>query len=263
MSYWQDRTARAQQILINKSQKEIEKQLAKYYKRAAMNCITSFENTVDKLIATIGDGREPTPADLYKLDTYWKMQAQAKAELDKLGNKEIELLSKQFVQAYQDIYDNVAVKGYVSTYNTIDNKGIMELINSIWCADGQSWSARIWKGKQYLLETLNEELVNIVVTGKKSGELKKRLQARFSVSYSQADSLVRTELKHIQTEAAKQRYTDYGINKVQIWADKDERQCEVCGKLHEKIYPINAPIPIPAHPRCRCNIIPYDESFED
>ena len=79
------------------------------------------------------------------------------------------------------------------------------------------------------------------------------------MSYSRADALVRTEVAHIQTQAARQRYEDSGIEKVQVWADKDERRCEVCGKLHEKVYPVSAAIPIPAHPRCRCCIIPLVE----
>ena len=44
-----------------------------------------------------------------------------------------------------------------------------------------------------------------------------------------------------------------------LWADEDERRCEVCGKLHKKRYPVGANIPIPAHPRCRCCIVPVVE----
>lgn len=112
-----------------------------------------------------------------------------------------------------------------------------------------------------LLQTsLEEGLLECVVTGKKSSDLKKLLQERFNVSYNRADTLVRTEMAHIQTEAAKQRYSDYGIKQVEIWADPDERTCEVCGKLHKKKYPVGANIPIPAHPRCRCAIIPVIET---
>ena len=71
--------------------------------------------------------------------------------------------------------------------------------------------------------------------------------------------IARTELAHIQTQAAKKRYEDYGVQEVEIWAEKDERQCEICGKLHQKKYPIGAAVPIPAHPRCRCCIIPMIE----
>ena len=82
------------------------------------------------------------------------------------------------------------------------------------------------------------------------------LRERFNVSYSRADALVRTELAHVQTEAAKQRYKDYGLDEVEIWADPDERTCPVCEKLHKKVYPVGANVPIPAHPRCRCCIVP-------
>jgi SPP1 gp7 family putative phage head morphogenesis protein len=86
---------------------------------------------------------------------------------------------------------------------------------------------------------------------------------RFNVSFSRADALARTELAHIQTQAARQRYEDTGIEYVEIWADKDERRCEVCGKLHKKRYPVGATMPIPAHPRCRCCIVPVVEIPED
>jgi SPP1 gp7 family putative phage head morphogenesis protein len=69
-------------------------------------------------------------------------------------------------------------------------------------------------------------------------------------------------MAHIQTQAAKQRYADAGLEEVEVWADKDERQCDVCGKLHQKRFPIGGNMPIPAHPRCRCCIIPVVESKE-
>ena len=133
---------------------------------------------------------------------------------------------------------------------------IQEMINQIWCADGKSWSERIWENAERLAETLNEQLIHCVATGKKTTDLKNLLQERFGVSYSRADALVRTEIAHIQTQAAQKRYEDYGIQEVEIWADEDERRCEVCGELHRKKYPMGAQVPIPAHPRCRCCIIP-------
>ena len=92
-----------------------------------------------------------------------------------------------------------------------------------------------------------------------STELKNQLQEQFGVSYRRADSIARTEIAHIQTQAAQQRYTDYGIQEVEIWADEDERRCPECGQLHQKRYPVGAAVPIPAHPNCRCCIVPVVE----
>ena len=253
--YWSERIAKAQAAKYNKNRKEIDKMIRKQYQNLSKQVIEDFESTYNKLLATIEEGKEPTPADLYKLDKYWKMQSQLDQKLTKLGRKQIALLTKHFRTQFYDVYNAINIKG-LKLFNTINDAGVMQVINQIWCSDGKSWSQRIWNNTQLLKQTLEDELIHCVVTGKKTSQLKKVLQERFNVSYSQADMLARTELCHIQSEAAKQRYQDYGITKVQWWAEKDERQCPSCGKLHKKIYPVGASIPIPNHPNCRCQIIP-------
>lgn len=257
-NYWADRMAAAQTKLTEKTTKQVEAQLRKYYKRSMEQVITDFESTYNKLLNTVAQGREPTPADLYKIDKYWKMQGQMQEELRKLGSRQVSAMAKAFEANYFDVYYSIGIEG-LEAFNTIDRNAVKQVINSIWCTDGKSWSARIWENTSKLAQALNDELINCVVSGKKTSDLKKMLQERFNVSYSAADSLVRTELAHIQTEAAKQRYTDYGIEQVEIWADADERRCEVCGKLHQTKYPVGAAVPIPAHPRCRCCIVPVVE----
>lgn len=258
MSYWKDRMANSQTKLTNKSVKQIEKQMKKYYGTAMKHVIADFEATYNRLLAATEEGRQPTPADLYKLDKYWQMQGQMRHELQKLGEKQIVALSKAFELNFFDVYYSIGIPG-MQAFNTLDTQMVQQLINHIWVADGKSWSQRIWENTELLATTLNEELISCVAAGKKTTDLKNMLQERFNVSYSRADALARTELAHIQTQAAKQRYTDYGIQEVQIWADEDERRCEVCGKLHEKKYPVGAHVPIPAHPRCRCCIVPVVE----
>lgn len=255
MSYWQDRQAQAQNNISNKTTKQVEKQLKKYYTTTLNRTIKDFEDTYNHLLLAAKDGREPTPADLYNLDKYWKMQAQMQKELLKLGEKQIAALGKSFETNFFEVYYSIALEG-LEAYNTIDNAAVAQMINSIWCADGKSWSARIWDNTAKLAETLNEELINCVVNGSKTSDLKKKLIQRFNVSYSQADSLARTELAHIQTQAAQKRYEDYGVQMFEVWADEDERRCDVCGKLHEKRFPIGTQPPVPAHPRCRCCIVP-------
>lgn len=255
MEYWIERSAKAQAALTNKSIKETEKQLKKYYGRAMKRVISDFEATYNKLLATV---EEPTPADLYKLDKYWQMQGQLRQQLQRLGDKQISLLSKQFELNFFEVYYSIAIPG-MEAFNTIDSEMVTQMINHIWVADGKSFSQRIWENNEMLAATLNDELISCITTGKKTTELKKVLQERFNVSYSRADTLARTELAHIQTEAAKERYKDYGIDKVQIWADEDERRCPDCGKLHKKIYPAGANVPIPRHPNCRCCIVPVVE----
>lgn len=258
MQYWIKRNLETQRRLGNKSTKEIEKQLTKYYSKVMAVVIAEFESTYNKLLLAIGEGKEPTPADLYKLDKYWKMQGQLQYELQKLGDYEVKLLTSNFTEAYWNIYQSLAIPGE-DHFTEIDKAAAEQVINQIWCADGKSWSRRIWDNTDLLQQALNDQLIACVVAGKKTSDLKKLLMAEFNVSYNRADALVRTEIAHIQTQAAQQRYTNYGITEVEVWADKDERRCEVCGKLHQKRFPIGGKMPVPVHPRCRCTVIPVVE----
>jgi SPP1 gp7 family putative phage head morphogenesis protein len=250
--------AKSQTEISDKSIKQIEAQMGKYYEKTMTKVINDFEATYNKVLATVEAGREPTPADLYKLDKYWQLQAQTRVELEKLGKKKIALLSKEFELNWFDIYYSINIEGSAA-FNTLDKATVQQMLTHIWCADGKNWSNRIWEDTTELLETLNEGLIHTVASGKKTTDLKNILQERFNVSYSRADALVRTEIAHIQTQAAQKRYEDYGVQQVEVWADEDERRCDVCGKLHQKRYPIGAVMPIPAHPRCRCCVIPVVE----
>lgn len=258
LEYWQKRNLRTQRRLARKAEEEIDEQLIKYYQRAVKRVVSDFEATYDKLLATIESGREPTPADLYKMDKYWQMQGQLQRELQKLGDYSLTLLQKQFVEQYVEVYESMNLPS-TAVYGTMDNTMARQMINTVWCPDGKTWSQRIWDDMQLLTQTLNEELVHCVITGKKTSELKKLLQERFDVSYHAADRIARTEIAHIQTQAAQQRYKDYGIKQVEVWADKDERRCDVCGKLHKTRYPVGSHMPVPAHPNCRCTIVPVIE----
>lgn len=257
-NYWQNRMARAQTALTNKNIRQIEKQITKYYLSAMEQTIADFEAVYNKILIQQSEGKEVTPALLYRLDAYWQAQAQLTQRLEKLRNRQARILSEAFQLQFFDVYYSIAIPGK-EAFATIDADMAQQLINQIWVLDGKSWSDRIWENTQQLAATLNEELIHCVTTGKKTTDLKKRLQERFGVSYSRADALVRTELAHIQTQAAKQRYEDYGIQYVEVLADPDERRCDICGDLHQKRFPVDAQIPVPAHPRCRCCIVPVVE----
>ena len=256
--YWAERAAKAQTALTDKNLKEIEKQMRLYYMSSMKKTLGDFENTYYKILQSITDEKEITPADLYKLDAYWQLQAQIKAELQKLGDKEVEYLTKRFVKQFEGVYETLAIPGE-AMFNTLDKSVVEQMINNIWVADGKSWSERIWLNTEKLADALNENLIYCLTTGKKPGQLKKLLQTQFNVSFSRADALVRTELAHIQTQAAQKRYTDYGIQEVEVLVDEDERTCPECAKLEGERYPVNAVMPVPIHPRCRCCMIPVVE----
>lgn len=265
MSYWAERLVKSQEKLTDKGVRKAQAQLRKYYKTTMEKVLDDFEQTYIKLLSTMDEGNNPTPADLYKLDKYWQMQAQLRTELKKLGDREAVLLSKQFEEHFFEIYYSYAIPGE-ATYSSISVEAANEMINAIWCADGKTWSNRIWDNVNLLQEQLNEGLIDCVVAGKKTSQLKKQLMERFGVSLSRADTLIRTEMAHIQTQAAKKRYEDYGLKEYEILGNDDDTcgnhgvDChELDGKRFlyaEMVAGKNAP---PFHPNCKCCIIPVVE----
>jgi SPP1 gp7 family putative phage head morphogenesis protein len=259
MSYWQDRLIESQRSIADKTIEEIEAQLKIYYANAMKRVIRDFEATYNKLLATIVDGREPTPADLYKLDAYWQMQAQAKKHLERLGAREIALLSQEFEKEWLDVYHSLAIATDAG-FNTVGEKVARAAINTVWLADGKHFSERIWGNTAKLIETLNEQLVDAVITGKTTRKMATELEKRFDVSYKQAKTLVRTEVAHIQVQAASQRYQDVGLTYYEfLGRDEHDIGCK-CKQFNGKIFRYtdmvvgkNAP---PLHPNCRCDIIP-------
>ncbi len=253
--YWQDRYQAAQNALANKTRKEIDRRLKKYYVDLSKQLIKDYESLYDKVLLKRYNGEQVSPATLYQMDKYWELQSQVRKRLQKFGAFQQSLFSRVFEVFYQSSYNSINVSG-LTAFKTLDEGAVRQVLESIWTSDGKNWSSRIWDNMTLLQETLEEGLIETVAAGKKTSQLKRTLMERFNVSYNRADTLVKTELAHIQTESAKQRYADYGINEVEIWADPDERTCPVCSKLHKKKYPVGAHVPIPAHPRCRCCIVP-------
>ena len=265
MSYWSNRMLEAQKKWTDKGIDEINEQLKKYYKKVMQTTINDFEAVYNKVLLSVEDGKQVTPADLYKLDTYYQMQGQLKNRLQKLGDKNCTVMSAEFEREYKHIYSALAIddngqviKATASdvAWNTINEQAAKQVANQIWCADGKSWSQRVWNNMDELQQTLNDSLINCVVGGKKTTELKKTLMEKFNVNYRRAETLVRTEMAHIETQAAKDRYKNYGIDKVKVLVDTDSRTCDVCAKLEGKEFDINAKMPIPVHPNCRCCIVP-------
>lgn len=270
--YWAERQENELNKISTKTESEINKQLDKYYSSVMRKVFEDFEATYNKLITTIGSGNPITVADLYKLDRYWKLQARLKQLCEQLGNKEVELLSKKFEEQWDEVYKKSALPSD-EAFIVPSESNAKQMINSVWCADGKTWSQRVWGNVSLLQETLNEQLIHVVVTGRSTRDLRKLLQERFDVSRSQANMLINTEVNHIQTASAAKRYEDAGLKQYMILG-REEGSCirgkkggkVDCHKMDGKIFDYtdmkvgtNAP---PFHPNCRCRIKPViDDEF--
>lgn len=270
MGYWQKRMAEELAAITDKTQEETQEQLIKVYKRAAKKAMKEFENLYNEVLAKVAKGKQPSVSLLYGMDKYYQQQAALKEILQQLGDKQIAVLSEEFEKQYKHVYQAIVIDNNDQViaamvgdkaFSTVDAKSA---VNYIWCNDGKHFSKRVWENLEDLGATLNEELLNCVITGKKTSELQKRLMERFNVSYNRANTIVRTETARIQIQASKDRYKDYGIEEYEVLVKVDKGTCDVCAKFKGKRFKladmqigVNAP---PFHPNCRDDIIPVVET---
>lgn len=249
--YWLIRSTKSQQAYTDLSIEKSRVKMAKEYSSLMKKVIDEFEAIYDKL-ATLEN--PASPADLYRLDKYWQAQAKLSKNFQEFGDKTIQELSRNFQEQYRGIYELLS-RPSEPAFATLDTTGIEQVINQVWCADGLSWSQRVWNNTQLLQQELTDKLTECLVSGKKTSQLKQELMARFDVAYHRAEALVRTEMAHLQTEAAKQRYQDYGVQEVEVLVEADA--CDDCKALKGKRYNLaKATSLVPRHVNCCCCIVP-------
>lgn len=265
LEYWADRQENELNKISTKTEAEINAQLNKYYISAMKKIMAEFETVYNRYISAISSGDTPSISLLYRMDRYWQMQANLRNICEDLGNKEAKLLSKKFEEQWEETYQAAALPTEL-IYTIPSESNAKQMINSIWVADGKSFSDRIWKNTEDLVKTLNEDLTHIVVTGGSTVDLRKKLETmvreEVTKARSKANTLIRTETAHIQYESAKQRYIDNGIEEF-IFLGREEHDigCD-CKKLDGKKFRFDDPEApkLPRHPNCRCRIAPVPKN---
>lgn len=93
-----------------------------------------------------------------------------------------------------------------------------------------------------------------IVSGEPQAELAKRIASIFGVA--RAELIASTEATRIFADANLRAWRERKIGKVKWQTAVDERVCPICGPLHNSVLSINNEIMPPAHPRCRCWLLP-------
>lgn len=107
-----------------------------------------------------------------------------------------------------------------------------------------------------IIEGLTEGLMH----GEGIPKLTKRIQnAVQAIGRVRAETIARTETMYAVNQGTLIRYSQSGVKRVRWLTGLDERACEECEALHGKEFEIGSEPAIPAHPRCRCTVIPVIE----
>lgn len=129
----------------------------------------------------------------------------------------------------------------------------------------------IRKITQEVREQIKEELKRGYIQGESIPEIAKRLRNTkldkgvWPSVQRRAEVISRTEILRASNQGALYVYRQYQVKRVRWLTAEDERVCDTCGPLHGRIFPIDE-IPFggaPAHPRCRCFIVPHIVTTEE
>ncbi len=87
---------------------------------------------------------------------------------------------------------------------SLDERRIEKLLSNPWTADDKTFSARIWKDRTQLVDTIEKELTRMVATGETPDKTIKAISDRLNVSKSNAGRLVMTESAYFASEAQRE-----------------------------------------------------------
>lgn len=158
---------------------------------------------------------------------------------------------------YHSIYSIQKRTGYGFGFSNISQKQIGQVLSMNW--SGKHYSQRIWKNTQELSETLKQELLVSLLTGRTDRETSEVIMNRCGAGAMQARRLVRTESCFLSGELTARSYEECGIEKYRYLATLDLRTSKICRELDGKIFSMkdrkagkNYP---PMHPWCRSTTI--------
>ena len=272
-AYWRRREMRQRANLYDKTVTDLDKELGKQYLRVSEKLKREFLSTIEELKSKEGVIQ---PSDLYRSDRYYRLMNQVNEELSNLALKQNKAFENTMPKVYeeQSLIENRVLGDKFGLYSTVDKEAAKRVVDELWCSDGKGLSDRIWKNKDYLMQSLEQSLFDFVSMGQPTAqltqdlisaqmgrpfsELSNILDKDFREAYNNARRLVRTETARVQNRATQDRYKDAGFTKYRIVAEPD--CCEVCDDLSKQVFDIDDLV-IPAHPNCRCAMAAITESL--
>lgn len=278
-----------------KATKDIQKEITKIFNKFSQDGKLSKEEAIkllntketqqfyDELLEQIGQIKDVdikrkllakynAPAYGYRISRYEALQKRIDIEIKKVAEIEKELTTERYMDTisetyYRNIFNIQQNLGYAFSFSNIDNKTINLLLNENWI-DKANFSQRIWYNSEFLGKYLRTNLTASTMSGKSINKIAQELADYMNVGIYNAVRLVRTEVNHFANEAEMLAYEELEIEKYRFIATLDNRTCEHCAELDNKIFNIKDRIPgknyPPIHPNDRCTTVAeFDDDVVD
>ncbi len=247
------------------SMAEAKKLLNKYEIRSFKSGLDEFRKASKGFISPNIEQELDIISRRVRISRLQAMQVSMKSKVASLLNEEqkklFDHLSNNSTSSYyKDLYELQRITGY-KNINSLSKDFVNNILNTSWTNDGENFSDRIWKRKDKLLATLDTDLRQGLITGKRPDEITKAISDKLEVSKSNAKRLVLTESSAIHSQSRKAVYERMGVEKYEVVATLDLRTSNICRDLDGKVFDVKdyergvtAP---PYHVYCRSTTVPY------
>lgn len=208
----------------------------------------------------------------YNVNRLQALNMQIQVKLEDLYANQADSLDQYLLQDYSQMFYRTAFEVQKGTsvgvaVNQMDENRAQKVIAKPWTTDGKTFSDRLWKNKQNLVQTLHQELPQAFIQGKPLSEIVKTVSQRMNAATSSAARLVMTESAFFATAGQKDSFSFLGVKQYEFVATLDDRTSEICQDMDGKVFDlkdmkpgVNAP---PMHCYCRSTTVPYFDDAKD
>lgn len=197
------------------------------------------------------------------------LRLQLQQYVEKLYGGQIEGFERLMKEVYQEQYYHVAFEiqkafevGF--TLQALDENVLTKVISKPWTVDNMTFSARIWRDRNLLINTLHTELTQAFARGEGPQRVIGVIQKKMNTSRSNAARLVQTEQAFFSATSQKDAFRELGIEKYEVVSTLDGKTSAICQSMDGKVFAMSDYQPgvtaNPFHARCRTTTAPY---FDD
>ncbi|WP_053178019.1 minor capsid protein [Peribacillus loiseleuriae] len=197
------------------------------------------------------------------------LQIQLQRHIEKLYGGQIEAVERLMKETYQSTYLHTAFEiqsafGIGFSMQAIDETKLTKIISKPWTLDRMTFSDKIWRDKQLLVNTLHTELTQSIARGQAPDKVITTISKKLNTSRSNAARLVMTESAFFSASAQRETFSELDVERYEIVATLDSKTSSICQSMDGQVFKMSEFEPgvtaNPFHPYCRTTTVPY---FED
>ena len=199
------------------------------------------------------------------------LKFQLRQQAEALAQARVKATTDASRLAYTQSYYHTAFEvqrglGVGWTMQALNEDAIKKVLSRPWTVDNQTFTARCWTDKAKLVETVNQEITQMMARGAAPDKAIEAIAKRFNTSKTNAGRVVMTESAYFSSAAQKDCFNELDVERYRVIGTLDTHTCDICGDLDGRVYKMSeyvvgstAP---PFHPWCRCCTAPYFEDME-